>query len=234
MPAPDPARRFTDQEVALVLKRAAELEERRALSSAKGLTLAELQDIAREVGLSPEAIEEAVTGLATKSRTQAPEFLGAPLGVKVARGVPGQLDQEALRQLIRVVEDRLDATGTVTDALGTVRWTRAPHGDRFEATTQVSFSQAGGETQIHVTQRYPSRLRAILQLLPTAWGTMIGGAIAASVAAGPGTGIALAIGSAALGFGIGRSIWQWVARRATSRVDALSADLASEAKRLTR
>jgi len=234
MTVPDPARRFTDQEVALVLKRAAEVEERRALSSAKGLTLAELQDIAREVGLSPEAIAEAVTGLATKSRSQTPEFLGAPLSAKVARGVPGLLDQEALRQLIRVVEDRLDATGTVTDALGTVRWTRAPHGDRFESTTQVSFSQAGGETQIHVTQRFPSRLRAILQLLPTAWGTMLGGAVAAATVTTAGAAIAIAVGSAALGFGIGRSIWRRIARRASARVEALSADLAAEAKRLAR
>ncbi|MGE0555313.1 MAG: hypothetical protein AB7R55_17930 [Gemmatimonadales bacterium] len=234
MVTPDPARRFTDQEVALVLKRAAEAEERRALSSAKGLTLAELQDIAREVGLSPEAIEEAVTGLATRRRSQAPELLGAPLGAKVARGVPGQLDQEALRQLIRVVEDRLDATGTVTDALGTVRWTRAPHGDRFEATTQVSISQAANETQIHVTQRYPGRLRAILHLLPGAWGAMIGGAVAASTVTVPGAGIALALGSAALGIGIGRAIWQTIARRATARVDSLSADLETAARRLAR
>lgn len=55
----DSDRRYTDQEVALVLAKASELEEGRALTSTsgRGLTLRELHEIAKEVGLSPRAID---------------------------------------------------------------------------------------------------------------------------------------------------------------------------------
>jgi hypothetical protein len=232
MSSVDSARRYTDQEVALVLKRAAELEERRTLSGAKGLTLEELREIAREVGLSPETIDEAVTSIAGSRRRRSGGWLGGALSAKVVRGVPGRLNEADLRQLVRLVEERLDATGTVTEALGTVRWTGAPQGDRFDPTTQVSFSAGGTETQVQVVQRYPARLRIILHVLPMLWGTMIGGAIAASTVPALATSLTIGLGSAALGLGVGRGIWGWIARRAESRIDSLASDLVAEAKRL--
>ena len=239
MPTPprnetDSDRRFTDQEVALVLQRAAEIEERRSTSaSGRGLTLGELRDIAREVGLSPDVIDEAVAAVRTGGRPRGGSLLGASLSNKVVRGVPGRLDEDDLQRLIGVIEDRVDATGTVTEALGTVRWTSIGRGHKFDRTTQVSLTAADRETQIQVVQRYPSGLRAILHGLPTAWGAMIGGAIAASAAVIPVVGIGIGLGGAALGLGIGRSVWQALARKSAREVERVAGELTEAARELS-
>jgi hypothetical protein len=55
----DRSRRFTDREVALVLKKASELEEVEGTGSGGGLTLDDLEQIASEVGISPALIKKA-------------------------------------------------------------------------------------------------------------------------------------------------------------------------------
>ena len=55
-------RRFTEQEVEEILKHAAEVQhsDRDLVKPSSGLTLAELNEIGREVGISPEAMSVAV------------------------------------------------------------------------------------------------------------------------------------------------------------------------------
>ncbi len=211
----DPDRRYTDREVALVLRRAAAIDERGSTDTApaRGLTLRELHEIAREVGLSPAAIDQAVGGLRSGGHAAGVSLMGAPVSHKTVRAVPGRLQDEALQGLIRVIEEQVDATGTVTEALGTVRWTSVARGHRFSPTMQVSLTPADGETRVHVVQRYPAQLRAILQFLPTSWGLMIGGVVAASIGVGVVSGIGLAAGTGILGLGIGRTVWRAISRR---------------------
>lgn len=227
----DAARRFTDQEVALVLQRAAELEEQRSLgsTSGRGLTLRELHEIAREVGLSPDVIDEAVTAVRAGVRPRQALLLGAPLTSKLARGVPGSLTEDALRTLIRVIENHVDATGTVTEALGTVRWTSISRGHKFDRTTQISLSSTSDETQIQVVQRYPDGLRAMLHFLPGAWGGMLGAGVAASVGIAPLAIVGATVGAALLGAGIGRTIWQTIARRSEREVERIASQLVTAA-----
>jgi hypothetical protein len=73
-------------------------------------------------------------------------------------------------------------------------------------------------------------MRAILHGLPTAWGAMIGGAVAASVAVVPVVGIGLGLGGAALGLGIGRSIWQIMSRKSAREVERVAGELAEAAR----
>ncbi|MDH3290414.1 MAG: hypothetical protein OEO20_12355 [Gemmatimonadota bacterium] len=227
----DSDRRFTDQEVALVLQRAAELEEQRSLgsTSARGLTLRELHEIAREVGLSAEVIDEAVAAVRAGVGPHRALLLGAPLSSKVVRGVPGRLGEDALQRLVRVIEDHVDATGTVTEALGTVRWTSVSRGHKFDRTTQVSLSSTDEETQIQVVQRYPSGLRAILHFLPGTWGGVLGAGVAASAGIAPLAVIGVAAGAAVLGASIGRTIWQTLAKRSEREVERMATQLVTAA-----
>jgi len=232
---PSPDRRFTDQEVALVLQRAAEIEERRVtVAPARGLSLGELREIAREVGLSPDVIDEAVRTMQSGARPRTVSVLGAPLSSKVARGVPGRLSEAAMQGLVRAIEDRVEATGTVTEALGTVRWTSIGRGHKFDRTTQVSIHSKSDETQIQVVQRYPSGLRTVLHALPGLWGAGIGVGVAAS-AGGISTavGVGIVAGVAALGVGIGRGIWSLLARRNAAEVERVADALANAAREVT-
>ena len=59
----DESRRFTDREVALVLKRASEFDDSSEVGPATGLSKGDLTEIAAEVGISPAAIDRAVATL---------------------------------------------------------------------------------------------------------------------------------------------------------------------------
>lgn len=227
-------RRYSDQEVALVLQRAVEIEEHKPgiTAAARGLTLRELHEIAREVGLSPAVIDEALTSLQNRRRSRASSFLGAPLSRKVVRAVPRDLGDDGLRRLIRITEDSVDATGTVSEALGTVRWTSISSAHKFAHTTQISLSSSSGETQIQVAQRYPASLRAVLHFLPAAWGAMFGAGVAASMGSGIGA-LGAGVAAAALGLGIGRGIWQLLARRSEQQVEEVATALATAAGEIT-
>lgn len=215
-----------------MLQRAAGIEERRAtISPARGLSLGELREIAREVGLSPDVIDEAVRTMQSGPRSRAVSVLAAPLSTKVARGVPGQLSEAAIQGLVHAIEDRVEATGTVTEALGTVRWTSVGRGHKFDRTTQVSIHSKADETQIQVVQRYPSGLRTVLHALPGMWGAMIGGALAASAGGiSTATGVGLGLGLAAVGVGIGRSIWTVLARRSAAEAERVADALVAAAR----
>ena len=231
--AHDPDRRYTDQDIALVLQRAVEIEERSDSAASRGVTRRELMEIAQEVGLSPAVIDEAIVALDTGVRTPRRSLLGAPLSNKQVRGVQGHLEQDDLQRLIRLVEERLEATGTVTDALGMVRWTSI-RTHKFGSTTQVSLSMQGDETQIQVVERFPAALRGVLHFLPTMWGTMIGGAVAASAGGiSTATGVAIAAGVATLGVGIGRTVWQVLARRSAREVQSVATELALAAREMS-
>ncbi|HET9066135.1 MAG TPA: hypothetical protein VFN22_09995 [Gemmatimonadales bacterium] len=226
----DTGHRFSDQEVALVLQRATEIEEHRpGPGSGRGLTLRELHEIAHEVGLSPEVINEAVMAVQAGHRSRPHALLGAPLTTKSVRALPMALDSAAMQQLIRVIDDRIETTGTVTEALGIVRWTSADRGRGMDRSTQVSLTVRGDETQVQVVERHPARLRVVLHLLPASWGAMIAGAMAASASIGPVSGVGLALGGAALGLGLGRTVWQALARRRARDTQALADSLAGAA-----
>jgi hypothetical protein len=61
----EPTRRFDDREIALILERAGHLQEStQANPGNEGLTLAQLQEIARDVGIAPEHVAQAAHAVA--------------------------------------------------------------------------------------------------------------------------------------------------------------------------
>ena len=154
-----------------MLRKASEIEEREGSGGGGGLSMDDLQEIAREVGMAPEAISKAVDGL--DGRGERTPMGGAPAIHKAVHAVRGELNDEALGQLIRLVDDETDSTGAISEALGSVRWTT---GDRFHS-MQVSLTPENGETVIQVVQKVRPRLRRVMQLLPAAGRAARGGAV---------------------------------------------------------
>ena len=218
-------RRFTDPEVALVLKRAADLEERRGGAGGVGLTLSQLEGIAREVGMDPALVAEAARDLAINPGGPR-SLLGPSAMQRSVETVPGRLDEAALRELIDVVDSMVPQEGIVTTALGSVRWTGR---DRFKG-TQVAVGPAGEDTRIQVTQRYRARIRRLLHLLPGAMFGVWSLPIAGALALGP-VGVAgVVAGAGLLGVGLGRGIWRHLARQSENDVKRLIAELVARAK----
>jgi hypothetical protein len=220
----DESRRFTDREVAIILKKAAEIDENEGKSSAGGLSIDELKEVAVGAGISPSSIEEAARRL-EKRPSQNP-LRGSPLVRRSVHAVSGELNTEAIARLIRLVDERTDATGSVTEALGSVRWTSR---ERFRS-QQVDITPQAGETRIQVVEKIAPRLRRVLHLLPAAWGLMIAGPIVSSAQGVPASlGIVVAVLSAAAGAAVGRGIFATISSRSAQRVERLAADVAREA-----
>lgn len=225
--------RFTDREIALLLQRAAEIEAQRADAlPTQGVSLRQLREIATEVGISPETFEEAITAVQAGAKPARRELLGAPLTYKAARGVDGRLDEAAMERLIRVLEEAMDQSGTVTDALGTVRWTSLTPDQRFDPTTQVSLLTKKDETQILVVRRHPNMMRVFLHFMPGLWSGAIYTAIAANLHV-PGPFMVLGFGLfAMMGASIGRLVWRSIGEKSARKVQEVADTLALAAQEL--
>ena len=226
-------RRFTDREIGLILRRAVELEESSPSGSlpsgARGLTLRELQDIAREAGIDPGMVGRAAMELEGRRGLDTPSVWGPPAVRREVRTVPDELSREAIGELVRVVDQEVEAQGTVVEALGGVRWTST---GRF-LNTQVSVEPAGNETILRVEERYSEMVRGPLHGIPASWGLIIGLAMSLDVLnlALPLAIILTAI-LAMVGWGVGDLVWRGVSAGSRNRVRALTDHLTTEASRL--
>jgi hypothetical protein len=222
-------RRFTDRDVALIFQRAAELDRDRGPASlSRGLSLGELQEIGREVGLGGEVVARAAREVAgTAGRGGHRSILGAPLVHRQARAVAGELDREALGALVSRLEETVPAQGTVTEALETVRW----HARGRFLGRQVALEPGDGETRIRVEERYTPRARLLLQGIPTIYGALFG-AVVGSEMVGPLVGVAGAVAVALAVWIVARVAWGGMARRSGERVHEVAEVLAAAAHRL--
>lgn len=221
----DRSRRYTDREVAVALRRASEIEEASGPGVGGGLSRSDLEEIAREVGISREAMSRALAEL-DERRTPASALAGAPRVRRAVRGVPGELNEEAMERLVRLVDERAEGAGVISQALGSVRWTSP---GRFQS-TQVSISPADGETAIQVVEKSAARLKGALHGVPAAWGVIGAAAVVSSVGIAAAPAVLVFIAGAGVGAAAGRLAWNWVSGRSARRVERLAAELAREAQ----
>ena len=225
-------RRFTDREIGLILGRAVELEESSpsaGLPGGRGLTLAELQDIAKEAGIDPGMVGRAVTELEGRRGLEPPSIWGPAAVRREVRTVPGEMSREAVGELFRVVDQEVEAQGTVVEALGGVRWTS---NTRF-LSTQVSVEPSGEDTLLRVEERYSEMVRGPLHGVPASWGLILGLGVGFDVLnfALPLL-IVLSAIMAMVGWGVGDLVWRGISAGSRKRVRALTNDLSTEASRL--
>lgn len=143
---PSPSQRYSEQEMALILKRAAELQEG---ADGKGTqrTLAEIQEIAAEVGIDAPFVSEAVAEL-ERPRPRV-GWLGAPTRFHDERNVAGSLGSNEVGELLDQARAELGLHGEVRQvfdgvelrlrsALGTSILTVGPRkdGTRIALTTE--------------------------------------------------------------------------------------------------
>jgi hypothetical protein len=107
-------RRYTDEEVAQIFERATETEHA-ALPAAegKGMTLAALQEIGREAGISPESISDAARTLDTAGRLTSRTFMGFPVGVGRTVELGRPLSDQEWERLVADLRVTFEARGKV-------------------------------------------------------------------------------------------------------------------------
>ena len=146
-------RQYNDEEVAAIFERAAETEHT-ALSvpaEGKGMTLAALQDIGREVGISPESIARAARSLDQAGHPVSRKFMGLPIGVGRTVEFDRPLSDADWERLVADLRTTFDARGTVRYDGPFRQWTNGnlqalleptPKGHRLRLQTMKGDSRA--------------------------------------------------------------------------------------------
>jgi hypothetical protein len=119
-------RRYSEQEIAEIFERATEAQKvgSRPSSPGEGLTLAELQDIGRDVGLAPELVATAARSLDAPAAVAGPRrLLGLPIRVGHVVELPRRLTDEEWERLVVSLRDTFDARGKLRDDGAFKQWT---------------------------------------------------------------------------------------------------------------
>jgi hypothetical protein len=108
-------RRFNEAEVAAILEKAAEAQHAgaRQLPSGEGMTLSEVQAIAREVGIDPRLVAQAATALDRAGRSTSRRLLGLPIGVGRTIDLGRRLSDDEWERLVVDLRETFDARGTI-------------------------------------------------------------------------------------------------------------------------
>ncbi|MFV8755289.1 hypothetical protein ACNOYE_32465 [Nannocystaceae bacterium ST9] len=135
-------RKYEPDEVALVLRRVAELQVSEQTSA---LTRAELEQVAAESGLDVRHLDRALAEIETDDKRSARRF-GLRLFVVVHRSVAGELDQAALEAAAALLDRSLGVIGSRAITRAGLTW--------FGRHVAVSIQAEGGRISIQLEERF--------------------------------------------------------------------------------
>ena len=150
------------REVGRILERALQLqdEDRRQLpaTTAHGdsTSLAELEELGREVGVEPALVRRAAAELETRPRpVEKTPWLGVPERIVYERNLPGEATPAALEALVGVLQEVLGEPGQASMVGRTFTWTSSSgQGPRGQHGRQISIVIASrdGTTSLRVEE----------------------------------------------------------------------------------
>ena len=193
-------RQFNDEEVALIIKRAAELQQTEQVEQepSSSMSLAEVEQIAMEAGIDPRLIRRAAQGIDRPQDVNRPSaFAGAPTRLVFERVVDGEIQVDDFELLINEIRREMGENGMPSVIGKSLAWTSDFRGGRRRGAgrkVDISVVSRGGITTIRIEEE-------LRNLVGGLFGGIMGGG-------GGGTaGISIGIGmeffqSLPVGFGI--------------------------------
>ena len=231
----DAGERYTEQQLGEILRRAAERQEGLKSEADGRFSLAEIQQIASEVGISPAHVAAAAVEVTHRSPPPPPSALGAPTSFRFEHWLDGEMPRSAIAELFDIARREIGLQGQVSEALDTVEWRARSQ----LAASVVSVSTRSGRTKISVYLA-PTDAAALVGLATSLGGVGaamgIGLALGTTAAvAGPlaiAATVAVSLGWAGAGSWVAmRGIWRRLARRWEERANALGTQLVGAAQR---
>ncbi len=227
MSPPNDERRYTDEEFALILRRAVEIEGRPTpepetpplpLPTSDGLTLTEIQEIAGEAGIDPAAVAEAASALSREEPSTLAILLGGAPKMQVERFVPGHPSPEQMSVMIDQAREILERDGDANEVLGGLEWRFHEPG---ESSTFIQVAPRGDGTRIQISVNRAGQ--AFLSYwVPTTACAVIAGITLGTIDPGSLAPFLFGFGGAlAAGYGIGRTIWRYSTRGWDERLQRL-------------
>lgn len=126
MSNPNRTHLYTEKEIGALIKRATEIQENAHESFPQGLSLQEIEDIAREIGIDPKHIRSAASELEHQmAKEQQSNFLGAPFLIEQKRAIRGEISAEEWEELVRQIRRMTGSAGRTTQDGQTRQWHRS-------------------------------------------------------------------------------------------------------------
>ncbi len=222
-----PDRRYNDEEIAAIFQQASEGPQGTSVQRTgdDGMTLAELQQIGREVGLSPEAIDVAAKSLEVRPRAGERKFLGLTFGVERIINLERRLTEDEWERLVVELREVFGARGAVSASGSFRQWTNGNLQALLEPT------QNGQRLRLRTTKgNFPTSMLAGGMMLFAGVFTAVATAVAGHLvgAAAADAAIFSALGAAIVGSSVLR-LPSW-ARLRGQQMDSISTRLALETK----
>lgn len=151
-----PRRRFSDEEVQEIVKRAAEREAADPTLSGS-LTIGGVEALAAEVGIAPEVVRSAAAsleagtrGVAAAGSPRTNPFIGGPTRLLYERIVPGEVPDAEFPTMVEEIRRTLQNVGHVSQLGRSFTWTAGLTSAR--RSLEVAVSVRGGQTRIVVQE----------------------------------------------------------------------------------
>jgi hypothetical protein len=235
-PGGDTSRRFNEKEVALIIKRASELQQMESTAeSSTGMSLVELEQVAREAGLDPALVRRAAVDLDTRVTDQAPNrWAGAPTLLRLERTIEGEVPADEYEPMVLEIQRVLGGVGSASILGRTLQFSMTGFGRRHasERAVQVTVTPRNGRTTIRVEEPLGPLAGALFGgVMGGMGGGLTGPAIAVGAAAFHSAILATGFAGAAIGgsYLLARTIYGRVVRRRGDRLQELMSRLAEHA-----
>jgi len=222
-------RRYGDKEVGKLLRRATEIQRAEPTAeNPEGLTIAELEDVAKEAGIDPRYLRRAAAELEVGGASEIwTKLAGAPTGFVLERVVPGEVPESMFEELVPIMQTATIGQGTASAVGKTLTWTS--RSDSNSSSQQILIAYRDGETTIRIEERMTGFAGGL-------FGGLLGG-VGAGVGIGAGGAVAGVLGSVALAFVIpalafgsayaaARTIWKAEVKKRRRRMQDLLDNLA--------
>ena len=204
-------KRYSEEEFAIILRKASEIQVSGGNQSARtgtgGLTLQEIQSIANEAGIDPEAVTRAASILGAHEWEEksglAVAIFGGPGKYHLDCEIPGSLPPEEMGRILEQIRRAAEHQGEASEVLGGVEWKTVGE----LSAINVNISPRGDQTSIQIVgDRGPAG--GVTFIFPMAAAAILVGALGATFEPTTVAGIvSLITGTLGAGFLTARTIW---------------------------
>lgn len=217
-----PDRRYDEDEVARILRQATERNPAALAAGSGGLTLAQVQEIAAQVGIDARAVAAAARDLDTRRAVEASPILGSAVAPQYEMLLDGRVDPARYPDALLAIRRAMGRQGVVSTELNGLEWrARDAMGGRY-----VSIQPSGERTLVRVFGNFRDGAMMLYAMVGTAGG-------AAALVLGKALGIGAAIGVTGAfplvllaGYLPARLVLKWRARKEDEQLRAVLANLA--------
>jgi hypothetical protein len=231
-------RRYSEKEVAILLRRATEIQQTDPSSpDSGGLTLAELEDIAAEAGIDVGYLRSAAAELESLGPPSKESMLqevlaGAPFTIRLEKRIPGQVPESRLEELVPIIEMATDGHGQASAIGSTLTWSSTTSGNT--SSQQVLVQSGRGETLVRIEDRVGGLAGAL-------YGGIVGGGSGVGIGAGGAVAgviglpafliVAIPAGIIGSSYMVARAIFTAQVRRRRARMEELMDQIAMRVER---